>query len=98
MYRVVSPSRDSLDSRADALFARGEYHNFDREFYRDRDFEKLDAAVFLAKKISSVPELLPARALKPVRKVDHARSVPGSAPRPPRRKAAAATRKTEPDK
>ncbi len=68
------------------------------KFYRDRDFEKLDAAVFLAKKISSVPELLPARALKPVRKVDHATSVPGSAPRPPRRKATAATRKTDPDK
>jgi|SRR5580704_1720028 ribosomal protein S18 acetylase RimI-like enzyme len=34
------------------------------KFYRKRDFRKLDAAVFLAKKIIAEPELLPARALK----------------------------------
>jgi ribosomal protein S18 acetylase RimI-like enzyme len=34
------------------------------EFYRKRDFQKLDAAVFLAKKLVMAPELLPARALK----------------------------------
>jgi ribosomal protein S18 acetylase RimI-like enzyme len=38
------------------------------QFYRKRDFQKLDAAVFLAKKLASEPELLPARALKPTRR------------------------------
>jgi len=39
------------------------------EFYRKRDFQKLDAAVFLAKKMATEPELLPARALKSARPV-----------------------------
>jgi ribosomal protein S18 acetylase RimI-like enzyme len=39
------------------------------EFYRKRGFQKLDAAVFLAKKMLAEPELLPARALKPSRRV-----------------------------
>jgi ribosomal protein S18 acetylase RimI-like enzyme len=34
------------------------------KFYRKRDFRKLDAAVFLAKKIIAEPELLPVRALR----------------------------------
>jgi ribosomal protein S18 acetylase RimI-like enzyme len=38
------------------------------KFYRKRDFRKLDAAVFLAKKIISEPELLPVRALKSPRR------------------------------
>lgn len=33
-------------------------------FYRKRDFHKLDAAIFLAQKIESEPELLPARSLR----------------------------------
>ena len=68
------------------------------EFYRDRDFQKLDAAVFLAKKVSTAPELLPARALKPVRQIEHAPAAPGSAAQPRRRKAIATTRKTKPDR
>ena len=68
------------------------------KFYRDRDFQKLDAAVFLAKKVSTGPELLPARALKPARQLERAPTVPASAPRSQRQKAVAATRKTEPDK
>jgi ribosomal protein S18 acetylase RimI-like enzyme len=39
------------------------------EFYRKRGFQKLDAAVFLAKKMLAEPELLPARALKSSRRV-----------------------------
>ncbi len=34
-------------------------------FYRKRNFFKLDAAVFLAQKVASEPELLPPRALAP---------------------------------
>jgi len=33
-------------------------------FYKKRDFHKLDAAIFLAQKIESEPELLPARSLR----------------------------------
>jgi ribosomal protein S18 acetylase RimI-like enzyme len=62
------------------------------QFYRKRDFQKLDAAVFLAKKIVTEPELLPARALKPTRRARHptassdraARPQPQAAPRPAR--------------
>lgn len=35
------------------------------KFYRKRSFYKLDAAIFLAQKVDSEPELLPPRALKP---------------------------------
>jgi ribosomal protein S18 acetylase RimI-like enzyme len=35
-------------------------------FYKSRQFHKLDAAVFMAKKISTDADLLPARELKPV--------------------------------
>ena len=68
------------------------------KFYRGCDFQKLDAAVFLAKKVSTVPELLPARALKPTRPIEYAPKVSGSAAPPQRRKPVAATRKTEPEK
>jgi ribosomal protein S18 acetylase RimI-like enzyme len=34
-------------------------------FYRHRNFYKLDAAIFMAQKIASEPELLPPRVLKP---------------------------------
>lgn len=68
------------------------------KFYRERDFQKLDAAVFLAKKVSTVPELLPVRTLKPVRQGEHAPTQAGSAPRPKRGPAGTATRKAEPDK
>ncbi|NUP11094.1 MAG: GNAT family N-acetyltransferase [Polyangiaceae bacterium] len=34
-------------------------------FYRKRNFYKLDAAIFLAQKVESEPELLPPRVLKP---------------------------------
>jgi ribosomal protein S18 acetylase RimI-like enzyme len=36
-------------------------------FYRKRSFQKLDAAIFLAQKVESEPELLPPRPLKPPR-------------------------------
>jgi ribosomal protein S18 acetylase RimI-like enzyme len=36
-------------------------------FYRKRSFYKLDAAIFLAQKVETDPELLPPRALKPSR-------------------------------
>ena len=68
------------------------------KFYRGGDFQKLDAAIFLAKKVSTVPELLPARALKSSRPIEHAPKVPGSAAQPQRRKPVVATRKTEPEK
>jgi len=35
-------------------------------FYRHRNFQKLDAAIFMAQRISSEPELLPPRLLKPI--------------------------------
>jgi ribosomal protein S18 acetylase RimI-like enzyme len=35
------------------------------QFYRARHFQRLDAAIFLAKKLSAEPELLPARTLLP---------------------------------
>lgn len=39
-------------------------------FYRHRNFQKLDAAIFMAQKISSEPELLPPRMLKPLGEPD----------------------------
>ena len=62
-------------------------------FYKSRSFYRLDAAIFLAKKVVAEDELLPPRALK------HAR--PGTSPAPVRtRRAEASTtkRKTEPPK
>jgi ribosomal protein S18 acetylase RimI-like enzyme len=38
------------------------------KFYRGRTFYKLDAAIFMAKKVTSEPELLPPRTLKKKRK------------------------------
>jgi ribosomal protein S18 acetylase RimI-like enzyme len=35
-------------------------------FYRHRNFQKLDAAIFMAQKIASEPQLLPPRTLKPL--------------------------------
>ena len=54
------------------------------KFYRGRNFYRLDAAIFLAKKISSEAELLPPRRLKrapPPEMVEALRALP-----PPRRK------------
>jgi ribosomal protein S18 acetylase RimI-like enzyme len=54
------------------------------KFYRTRNFYRLDAAIFLAKKISSEAELLPPRRLKrapPKQMVDALRAMP-----PPKRK------------
>jgi ribosomal protein S18 acetylase RimI-like enzyme len=62
------------------------------KFYRGRDFQKLDAAIFLAKKVSTVPELLPARALKPTRPIEHAPKLSGPAAQPQRRKPVVAIR------
>jgi ribosomal protein S18 acetylase RimI-like enzyme len=55
------------------------------KFYRTRNFYRLDAAIFLAKKISSEAELLPPRRLKraPPREMVEAIK---AAPTPPRRK------------
>jgi len=53
-------------------------------FYRTRNFYRLDAAIFLAKKISSEAELLPPRRLKrapPRQMVEALRAMP-----PPKRK------------
>jgi ribosomal protein S18 acetylase RimI-like enzyme len=65
------------------------------KFYQAREFLKLDAAVFLAKKVSTHPDLLPARALKPSREVDPAASGPEPAHRSARPKKVAAGRKID---
>lgn len=62
-------------------------------FYKTRSFYRLDAAIFLAKKVAAEDELLPPRALKKPR--------PGTSPAPVRARKADATstkRKTEPPK
>ncbi len=62
-------------------------------FYKTRSFYRLDAAIFLAKKVVAEDELLPPRALKKPR--------PGTTPAPVRARKAEATstkRKTEPPK
>ena len=41
-------------------------------FYRHRGFQKMDAAIFMAQKIDSAPELLPPRTLKSKRDADDA--------------------------
>ena len=60
------------------------------KFYRTRSFYRLDAAIFLAKKISSEAELLPPRRLKrapPKEMVEAIKAATAAAP-PPRRKKA----------
>lgn len=55
-------------------------------FYRARNFYRLDAAIFLAKKITSEAELLPPRKLKrapPQKLVDAARAMPAPRRRKP---------------
>jgi ribosomal protein S18 acetylase RimI-like enzyme len=62
-------------------------------FYKTRSFYRLDAAIFLAKKVTAEDELLPPRALKKPR--------PGTVPAPVRMRkseAASARRKTDPPK
>jgi len=62
-------------------------------FYKTRSFYRLDAAIFLAKKVTAEDELLPPRALKKPR--------PGTSPSPVRTRkaeAASAKRKTDPPK
>ncbi len=62
-------------------------------FYKSRSFYRLDAAIFLAKKVVAEDELLPPRALKKPR--------PGTSPAPVRARkteAASGKRKTEPPK
>jgi ribosomal protein S18 acetylase RimI-like enzyme len=39
-------------------------------FYRRRSFTKLDAAIFMAKRLEREPDLLPPRKLKPARAGD----------------------------
>jgi ribosomal protein S18 acetylase RimI-like enzyme len=68
------------------------------KFYQAREFQKLDAAVFLARKVSTHPDLLPARTLKSLPQATSAPSEAKSAARPARRKDAAATAKTAPTK
>jgi ribosomal protein S18 acetylase RimI-like enzyme len=53
------------------------------EFYKKRDFQNLDAAVFLAKKLATGPELLPARALKREHRARLGKA-PASKARPPK--------------
>jgi ribosomal protein S18 acetylase RimI-like enzyme len=55
------------------------------KFYRTRNFYRLDAAIFLAKKISSEAELLPPRRLKRAPPRELVEAIRG-APSPPRRK------------
>jgi hypothetical protein len=55
-----------------------ENNNRALKFYRARSFYKLDAAIFLAKKVAVDAELLPPRRLKKPR--------PGGAPKPPKRR------------
>ncbi len=62
-------------------------------FYKTRSFYRLDAAIFLAKKVTAEDELLPPRALKKPR--------PGTGPAPVRTRKSEASnskRKTEPPK
>jgi ribosomal protein S18 acetylase RimI-like enzyme len=67
------------------------------EFYRKRDFQKLDAAVFLAKKLASEPELLPARALKPTRRAKQSTEPSDCVAKPKRQTTSAeATRRPSP--
>jgi len=54
------------------------------QFYRKRNFFKLDAAIFLAQRIDRQPELLPPRPLKPAKE-----------PTPPRRKPSASRPDTD---
>jgi hypothetical protein len=51
-------------------------------FVEERAFQKLDAAIFLAKKIASEEEILPPRKLKGPRKHASARQVTGAPKRP----------------
>jgi ribosomal protein S18 acetylase RimI-like enzyme len=62
-------------------------------FYRARSFHKLDAAIFLAKKVAAEEELLPPRKLKRSRtgQIDAERKAPRA-----KRKVAAARRTTKP--
>lgn len=65
-------------------------------FYRTRNFFRLDAAIFLAKKISSEAELLPPRRLKrapPKEMVEAIKAATAAAP-PPRRKKASTNGKS----
>lgn len=55
------------------------------KFYRTRNFYRLDAAIFLAKKISSEAELLPPRRLKRPPPKEMVEAIKAAAP-PPRRK------------
>ena len=55
------------------------------KFYRTRNFYRLDAAIFLAKKISSEAELLPPRRLKRAPPSELVKAIKG-APAPKRKK------------
>lgn len=63
------------------------------KFYRTRSFYRLDAAIFLAKKISSEAELLPPRRLKRAPPKEMVEAIRASLP-PPRRKKATTDGKT----
>jgi ribosomal protein S18 acetylase RimI-like enzyme len=73
------------------------------KFYRGRNFYRLDAAIFLAKKVANDDELLPPRKLKraPPRQVIEALAAPmpptkpAKAPRAPRKKTAQRTPEKE---
>lgn len=56
------------------------------KFYRTRNFYRLDAAIFLAKKVSSEAELLPPRRLKRAPPRELVEALEGAAPPPKRKK------------
>jgi len=62
-------------------------------FYRGRAFQKLDAAIFLAKKVTSEAELLPPRALKKPRSAATAPERKRKSTAPPKKGGAVAARK-----
>ncbi len=67
------------------------------QFYRKRNFFKLDAAIFLAQRIDRQPELLPPRPLKPAKEPPPTRRGKPSASRPdtdgPSRKSSGSSKK-----
>jgi outer membrane biosynthesis protein TonB len=76
-----------------------ENNNKALSFYRARSFYQLDAAIFLAKKLTSEPELLPPRPLRAPRPTSDA-AAPGPADAPNRkpRRPAKSGRKDSPTK
>ena len=68
------------------------------KFYRTRNFYRLDAAIFLAKKVTSEAELLPPRRLKRQPSKQMVEAIRSTSPPAKRKKASASTAKTHQNK